>query len=228
MIKIYVLKDPRDNSIRYVGKTINSLNKRLSNHMCDKRRNHRTSWIKSLKNIELKPIIEEIDSTEDFDFSSILETNYIKHFKEKGFNLVNHTDGGEGTIGRKATEDQKRNQSLRMKGTGIGSMNSFYNKKHSEETKRKISIANLGKKRSKEVKDKMSIAQKMRKPRKKFTEINKLYKKVIQKTIDGDFIKEWMSIKETKKNGFSQSNVSRCCNNKRKTHAGFKWEFKEN
>ena len=35
MVKIYVLKDPRNNSVRYVGATISTLKKRLTGHIWD-------------------------------------------------------------------------------------------------------------------------------------------------------------------------------------------------
>ena len=48
-------------------------------------------------------------------------------------------------------------------------------------------------------------------------------KKVLQFTLDGEFIREWESINECGRNGFSQGNVSACCRGERKTHKGFKW-----
>ena len=52
-------------------------------------------------------------------------------------------------------------------------------------------------------------------------------KKIIQLTLNGDFIKEWNSIKETKKYGYIPNNISDCCNKKRKTHKGYIWMFYE-
>ena len=54
-----------------------------------------------------------------------------------------------------------------------------------------------------------------------------LSKKVLQLSLSGDLIREWPSIKECSRNGFSQSAVSECCNGKRKTHKGFIFQFKD-
>ena len=53
----------------------------------------------------------------------------------------------------------------------------------------------------------------------------KLSKKVLQLTLSGELIKEWESVSECGRNGFSQGNVSECCQGKRKTHKGFRWMF---
>lgn len=48
-------------------------------------------------------------------------------------------------------------------------------------------------------------------------------KKVLQFTLDGDFIREWPSTAECGRNGFNHSHIAACCNGKRKSHKGFKW-----
>lgn len=86
-------------------------------------------------------------------------------FKDMGFRLANLTDGGDGPIGYKATEEQKQKMSL----SRIG-------RKHSEETKKKMSEAQKGKPRgpmSEDAKLKMSISQKKRPPRGQMSEEQK-------------------------------------------------------
>ena len=51
----------------------------------------------------------------------------------------------------------------------------------------------------------------------------KLSKKVLQFTLDGEFVREYPSEAECARNGFCQGHVSRCCQGKRKSHKGFKW-----
>ena len=51
-------------------------------------------------------------------------------------------------------------------------------------------------------------------------------KKVLQLSLDGKLIREWESTMECGRNGFDQSNVVNCCNGKRKTHKGFRFEYK--
>ena len=62
---IYVLCD-QENNIRYVGKTVVSLKKRLQQHISEAKRhpnkNHRINWINSVLNSGYYVNIQEIDS----------------------------------------------------------------------------------------------------------------------------------------------------------------------
>jgi len=49
---------------------------------------------------------------------------------------------------------------------------------------------------------------------------------VIQLTLDGEFVKEWVSMSEAGRNGYKHTNISACCSGKEKTHYGFKWKIK--
>lgn len=51
----------------------------------------------------------------------------------------------------------------------------------------------------------------------------KLSKPVLQFTLSGYLIKEWVSMAECTRNGFQQSAVCRCCKGKQKSAYGFKW-----
>jgi hypothetical protein len=90
---------------------------------------------------------------------------------------------------------------------------------HTEETKRKISIANIGIKkphvgvpRSTECREKISMA---------------LNKPVLQFTKGGEFVCEYPSGKAAAfETGTAQQNISRCCLGKSKTANGFIWKFK--
>mgnify|MGYP003436655222 CR=1 FL=1 len=50
-------------------------------------------------------------------------------------------------------------------------------------------------------------------------------KRVLQLSLSGELIKVWESVNECGRNGFCQSCVCQCCNGKRKTHKGFRWEY---
>lgn len=50
-------------------------------------------------------------------------------------------------------------------------------------------------------------------------------KKVLQFTLNGDFVKEWNSVNEPKIEGFSKSSISACCRGIIKKHKGFIWKF---
>ena len=148
---IYILIDPRDNCVRYVGKT-KSINRRFSQHMSEasKIRSHKNNWLLQLKLNKLVPEMVVIDECED-DSWVLLEQWYIELFKSWGFNLTNLTKGGEGVYGYIATEEVRQKISHGNKGKVI-----------SEETRQKISKALKGKKYSDERKMKYAQAAKKR------------------------------------------------------------------
>lgn len=93
---IYVLIDPRDNKVRYVGKA-NNVSQRYKAHLNRARKHqiHKANWIKQLKELGLKPIIEVIDVV-PVDEWIYWETYWIGQFKAWGFDLINYTNGGDG------------------------------------------------------------------------------------------------------------------------------------
>lgn len=213
MTKIYKLLDPDTMEIRYIGKTIQPLWKRLSAHIVKAKRNrtsHVSCWIYSLLQQEKKPIIQLIEKTENWVER---EQFYIKHYP----NLCNHSIGGEsGTLGYVMTTEQKIkiSNSLKNKPRPLEVRNrisvSHKNKVLSEVTKEKIRIANLGKKQS--------ISSRSKK--------NK--NTVLQYDLNGNFIKEWFSLGQIQeKTGFLKANISSCCHKRLKTAYGYKWLFKK-
>ena len=54
----------------------------------------------------------------------------------------------------------------------------------------------------------------------------KCSKPVLQLSLSGDLIREWPSIHECGRNGFSYQHVSACCRGERKTHKGFLFMYK--
>lgn len=89
---IYALICPLSNQIRYVGKTV-SIKTRYSAHLNDNSKSHKSSWIKSLKTKGLKPNYIILDTVEKD--TSFWEQYWIAQCKAWGFDLVNHTLGGE-------------------------------------------------------------------------------------------------------------------------------------
>ena len=56
----------------------------------------------------------------------------------------------------------------------------------------------------------------------------KLSKSVLQFTKDGEFVKEWKSATDVKRNlGYSKGNISSCCTGKLKSAYNFIWKFKD-
>lgn len=97
--RIYVLRDPRNNEIRYVGKTVAPLKKRLSSHLHDSKtkKSHRGRWIASLTKIDLAPVIEEIEQAGENWAER--ERFWIAFYRTSIPNLTNECDGGEGASG---------------------------------------------------------------------------------------------------------------------------------
>ena len=100
MIKGYVLKDPINNKIRYVGITSKELEYRLSQHNADAYKKdrmhwHKCRWIRSLyDNYGIGPTIHLVDIFETIEEAKSFEVNYIIKYKEL-YNLTNDTPGGD-------------------------------------------------------------------------------------------------------------------------------------
>jgi len=180
--KIYSLQDENGN-IRYIGKTIKRLSVRLSKHLSDARngiKNHRCNWIRSIMTKGSWPAIFLIGEVEGNGCKE--EIAWIKYFRDEGINLVNETNGGEGTFGRiyivSAKTRKKLSESHKGKPNGCsGTYRSEESKRkmseskkgqipwnigkhHSEETKKKLSEANKGKIVSEEIRRKISKSTK--------------------------------------------------------------------
>lgn len=177
-VKIYVLKHPDTLEVRYVGKTVRSLSKRLGNHIANAKGNkhnkHLSNWIINILNKNKRPIIELLEEC-DYSVWQEREQYWISQFP----NLINLTKGGDGCLGfiqdestkeklriamtgRKHTEEFKQNMSLRLKGkplseehkANIGKANS--GRKATEVTKQKLSESHKGIKQSEESRKKRS------------------------------------------------------------------------
>lgn len=114
-----MLRDPRADQIslttvRYVGKTIAPLRQRLKGHLSkaanlksDKYNLWVARWIRTLAASGLCPTISVIEEV-GADWA-VREAYWIAHCREIGAILTNLTAGGEGTYGRKATQEQREN-----------------------------------------------------------------------------------------------------------------------
>lgn len=107
---LYTLKHPITNEIRYVGKTIN-LKRRYKQHLYDKRTTHKSSWVKSLKVLGLKPILTVIEEC-TVDTWQEREKYWITQFN----NLTNQLDGGGANYIRTTKDETRKKISLIHKG----------------------------------------------------------------------------------------------------------------
>ena len=109
MIYIYKLIDPRNNEVRYIGKTTN-IKRRYKQHLYDKRKSHKSSWVQSLRNEKLKPIIEILETCDNDNWKE-REIYWIKQFD----NLTNLKEGGGTDYIRTTSNETKQKLSLARK-----------------------------------------------------------------------------------------------------------------
>lgn len=171
-------------------------------------KNRNNHWIRIVKKFGFK--YEILLESNDYEFIKEKEKEFIKLYGRRDLGLgtlVNMTDGGEGCQGLKHTNETKKKLSIANKGkdyiSGI---------KRSEETKMKISIAKTGKKQSRKAVEARAMA---------------ILKPILQYSLNGEFIKEWKSIKEAADTlNIHHSNICAALYKKYKQSGGFKWEFK--
>lgn len=237
-IFIYGLIDTETNQLRYIGKSINPL-VRYRKHLQEskKKLTYKDRWINFLIEKKYKPellIIDEVDK----DGWEFWEKHYIAYFKFIGCKLTNTTNGGENPPnikGRKRTKEEIE----RISNSNLG-------KKRTEETRKNISLAkkgkpiphlNNGKERSLSHRNNLSLSLKGRKSpnkgktfsnelKKKLSDASTVKKSVIQMTKNNEIIKIWESIGDAEKE-LKIRHISECCLNKKyhKTAGGFKWKY---
>jgi len=131
----------------YIGKTIDSLSGRWSSHQrYAMKEQNQTLLARAMRKHGIENFtIEQIDQSEDHDQLLELEKKYIAEANsmdpEVGYNM---TEGGEGTLGCKHTEEWKQMMSERNSGENnpmfgvTGEDHPLYNIPRTEEDKQKI------------------------------------------------------------------------------------------
>lgn len=201
---IYTLNDPDTGVVRYVGKSVNP-SRRFIRHLSEAKtaavKTYKDNWILKLLKHNKKPTqqIIEVCGNNWVD----REKYWISYYREvMGDRLTNLTEGGDGLLGYKFSNETK----LKMSKAAIGRV-------ITEEQKEKISKTLKGRKLPKETREKMAKARQ---------------KKVIQIGLDGGFIKVWDSIKQVQKTlHIDRSQISRCVGGKQGcvTAGGFMWKY---
>jgi hypothetical protein len=102
---IYALIDPRTEEVRYVGKSVYGIQRAYAHKEpgC-LRRNlnpHKCNWIRQLNSLGLQFKVCILQEVEDEVLLGDVERNWISKLRTEGVRLLNVTDGGEGTLGRK-------------------------------------------------------------------------------------------------------------------------------
>lgn len=241
------------NGKQYIGQTKKTVEHRWKEHINETVREdykfHRAIRKYGEENFLIEVVIE-ISSPNKEELKAKLdyiERRLIKRFDTRR-NGYNSTDGGDGCYGLTITEETREKLRLshlgkpvlestrkkigkahrgmkrsketceRIRLSHLGEKNPLYGKKHSEEHRKKISESmkghknTLGKKFSKETRRKMSLARG--------------YSEIYQFTLDGKFLKEWISITEIKRK-IKVNRVSlRNCIINSLPYKGYIWKFK--
>jgi hypothetical protein len=114
-----------NNSIFYVGKG--------TGYRCNQKTGRNIYWKRVVDKCNGYSI-EKVVTNLDEELALLVEMELIDKYKKLGYKLTNLSEGGEGSTGYKFTEEQIEKTRLANLG-----------KKHSEETKFKMSIAKKGK-----------------------------------------------------------------------------------
>jgi len=169
--KIYVLCEPAG-EIRYVGKTINSLARRLGSHLHGARRgdqNHLYNWLRSVLSTGRLPLIQLIGEVDGN--GSKEEIAWIAYGRQEGWRLVNSTAGGDGILNPSKETRRKLHDSH------VGKPNGCLGTHRSEESRLKMSLAKKGKHFTKEHCQKIGLGNKGKiistDQRRKISEANK-------------------------------------------------------
>jgi hypothetical protein len=145
--------------------------------------------------------------------------------------LVNLTDGGEGLLNHKISEET----SIKMGKAQLGNKKYLLRITPQEEVNKKISIANKGRIRSEEYKERVknhfkihghpSLGKKASNETKEKIAASRR-RSVLQFDLDGNFIKEWDSILDAKKEGYCNAAIWRCIKGIYKHHKKSIWKYK--
>lgn len=251
----------------YIGK---GKNKRMYNHFNDCKRYKNMFYNKLNKMIreENMPLVLKLKSFECEESALNFEKELIKSIGtiKVGGLLYNTTDGGIGLSGYHFTDEVREkmrlysieNKShLNFPKNQKGENHPMWGKKHTmdskekmsksrkirvttDETKKKMSDSQKGKKLSEETKNKLrdiNIGKKLSEETKDKISNSKKGKPswnhgkskdlIIQLDMNNNFIKEWNSLIDIQKAGYQKSNVVNVCNGKRKSHGGYKWIYKK-
>lgn len=234
VVHIYGLVDPRNElkieNVRYVGKTKNRVNRRLSKHVEDSRKkknpNLKDLWINNLLNEGIRPsylILKESD-----DLNWIEDEKYYIEKLSRNNNLLNISAGG--LIG-----GNYYHPSIELY---CYDENGVFKRKYSSMTEASIemnvSISKLSIALNQRINKSAANCYWFTTPQEKenivFRKAAKRNIPIIQKTIDNQFIAEFNGQGEAEKiTGISSKLINKCLRLDWYTQAGgFKWEYKNN
>lgn len=217
---IYKLICPTSGDVRYVGKTVQKLSKRLYKHQYEIRRtpSKKNSWLIGLEKLGLLFEVK-IELVEECNIDKIndREIFWIKFFKDSGCKLTNMTEGGDvGSLGHKHSQEAIEKIRKRAKEPRA---------KMSDEGKKNISNSLIGNTRHKGYEQSEETKKQISETKKGTLSWNAT--PILQLTKKGEIIKEWVSAHAAAKElGLSQGNICMVINGFRQSCGGYKWKLK--
>lgn len=221
----YVLIDPRNYNISYIGRTVDPQN-RYRNHIYEAKKNNRNKrerWIFKLLKLNLKPImkviLEKITTLKD----AIEIEKYLVIKYSEIYNLKNSPDNYLGAV---LTGNKVYKYDLNCNYI-CSYMNS--NQAYIQTKIKDSSILKCCKNQTKSAGGFLWSFNKYKKyPYKYNNDWRKdKGKPVLQYDLNMNFIREWKTAKDVFNNlNISYKNISSCCLNKRKNAGKFIWKFK--
>ena len=162
----------------------------------------------------VKILAEWLTEKEAFEHEIAL----IKEYREQGLELCNLTDGGDGTSGYKQSDEHRQKNSQAR----IGKSATWnIGRKHTEETKIKCGLANIGKPSSAKQKAAASVLFKGNTYGAGNT-TNRTWIWIGTDVLTGKVV-NFIGEKEMKLAGLQHSNIIKCLNGERKSHKGYTW-----
>jgi hypothetical protein len=247
-IKIYCLKNPISNEIRYIGKTIRSLEIRLKEHIHHANSNNKKKyrvhfWIKSLNGI--KPNIELLEICNENDWEE-REKFYISKYN----NLTNLALGGKSIHGYALSNEHKLKISIANKGKEVSKeakekmRKSRLNVQMSETWKNNISKGLMGRKRNNN--ECLNISKGLLKLNRKLTDAQKKHlrdlnlnkkhsldiilkksKPLTKSDLNNNILETFKGVWEVllKYPDYSKSGIANACSKKRQTYKSYIWSY---
>lgn len=219
---IYLARNVK-NGKSYVGKTKRTLDQRKNEHIRFASNGAKQPLYYAIRKHGIEAfewsVLIDVDCTHDE--LNVLECKFIKQFSSFGGAGYNATLGGDGVTGWSPSPDHRE----KIRQAHLGEKNHNFGVSWGrtgplvEETKQKISEANLGRKHTVEAREKISnaLTQRIRKTR-----------PVTQSSMDGDVIATYPSMKLAARAVSGQKDrIGDCCRGYRKFHAGFTWAYTE-
>ncbi len=227
---IYALLDPRDNSIRYIGKTIHPWSRLISHIYESKTHDHyRARWIRNLSAKNLKPIFQvlKICPLEEF---AVHESFFIKLHKSE--RLTNSDETGSGNTGRKREIIENAIKKISKKVYQFDLQGNFIQEfKSTREAARKMGILHsyISRCCNKLLKHSGGYIYSFQKEAniKPVEKPNAVKRPVVELDADGEIINEWDCLMDcSRSEKLDNGNLSRVCNGKKKWIKGRYFAYK--